>query len=188
MRLPILTILTILTTLALACDGVATPPVGDDLGAGGGGSTATGGGGSTATGLSVDEQEGLITIDSRSHVTVRGLEVRNFTSNKSGVPLGIYVVGGGTDLRLESNHVHHIVQTQESCNGGDGFGIAVYGTPSSSTTPSTTTPSSSKCSTTSPRPCFRTTSCSTPPATFGQAPAASPSPPTSSEPAQRSSL
>jgi hypothetical protein len=82
------------------------------------------------TGLSVDEQEGLITIDGRSHVTVRGFEVRNFTSNKSGVPLGIYVVGGGTELRLESNHVHHIVQTQESCNGGDGFGIAVYGTTS----------------------------------------------------------
>ncbi len=80
------------------------------------------------TGLPVRDQQGLVDIDSRSQVTLEGFEVRNFRSpSSSGVPVGIYVHGRGTGLTVRGNEIHHIVQARESCNGGDAFGIAVYG-------------------------------------------------------------
>lgn len=81
------------------------------------------------TGLSVSDQVGLVEISSRSHVTVDGFEIRNFRSaGSSGVPVGVYLHGHGTGVRVLNNQIHHIVQGRESCNGGDAFGLAVYGT------------------------------------------------------------
>lgn len=81
------------------------------------------------TGLTVSDQQGLVEVDSRSHVTVDGFELRNYRSAGSGgVPVGVYVHGHGTGLRVLNNQIHHIIQGRESCNGGDAFGLAVYGT------------------------------------------------------------
>jgi hypothetical protein len=82
------------------------------------------------TGLTVSNgQQGLITIDSRSNVTIDGLELRNFRSTNASVPLGIYAFGSGSNLALRNNHIHDIVTTVGSCNGngGNAFGLAVYG-------------------------------------------------------------
>lgn len=82
------------------------------------------------TGLTVaNGQQGLIDIEGRGHLTVRGFELRNFRSTTAAVPLGIFVTGGGTDLVLEDNVIHDIVTTVGSCsgNGGNAFGLAVYG-------------------------------------------------------------
>lgn len=82
------------------------------------------------TGLTVSNgQQGLINIDSRSEVTIERLELRNYRSTTSAVPLGIYAFGSGTNLTLRGNHIHDIVTTVGSCNGngGNAFGLAVYG-------------------------------------------------------------
>jgi Right handed beta helix region len=79
--------------------------------------------------LTVSGQEGLITIDTRDQVTVRGFEIRKFMGPKSTVPVGIFATGSGVGLTIIGNHIHDIVQQTESCKGGgDAFGLAVYGT------------------------------------------------------------
>jgi Protein of unknown function (DUF1565) len=83
------------------------------------------------TGLTVTGgQQGLIDIGSRSGVTIEGFEVRNFRSTNSSVPLGIFAQGSGDRLRIVGNHLHDIVTAVGSCNGngGNAFGLAVYGT------------------------------------------------------------
>jgi hypothetical protein len=82
------------------------------------------------TAVPVVDGTGLIDIDSRSHLVISGLEIRNWTSTTSAVPAGIFVQGSSSDVQLLGNHVHAIVTTKESCNGagGNAFGIAVYGT------------------------------------------------------------
>jgi hypothetical protein len=81
------------------------------------------------SGLTVaNGQQGLITLTSRSNVTIQNFEIRNFRGTRNNVPLGIYVTGHGSNLSILNNHIHDIVQMQESCNGGDAFGLAVYGT------------------------------------------------------------
>lgn len=81
------------------------------------------------TGVALKDQQGLLDVDGRSHLVIRGLEVRNYTSSTSAVPVGIFVHGASVDVRVENVDVHHIVSTVESCNGagGNAFGIAVYG-------------------------------------------------------------
>ncbi len=70
---------------------------------------------------------GLLEIVNSSHITVQGLEVRNFsTSSAAKVPIGIFVYGFGTGVRLLGNKVHDIQQT--NAGGGDGFGVAIKGT------------------------------------------------------------
>jgi hypothetical protein len=73
---------------------------------------------------------GLVALDSVSHVVVRNLEIRNYSSGTSAVPAGIAVTGGSTDIQLIANRVHDIASTVESCDGagGNAFGIQVYGT------------------------------------------------------------
>src|SRR6185436_7478818 len=61
----------------------------------------------------------LVTIEDRSYVRVQGLEVRNLKTGNP--PIGISVSGGGSDIEIRSNLVHHIE------NSGDAHGIAVYG-------------------------------------------------------------
>ena len=75
----------------------------------------------------------VLTIQNQSYVRIMGFEIRNFrTAEHRLVPLGISVVGAGSHVELLRNNVHHIEQTFDGRDapgrGGNGFGIAVYGT------------------------------------------------------------
>jgi hypothetical protein len=78
-------------------------------------------------------RQGIVTIHNQSYVRIEGLEIRNFhTEEHRLTPLGISVTGSGSHIELLKNNVHHIEQTFEGRDapgrGGNGFGIAVYGT------------------------------------------------------------
>ena len=78
-------------------------------------------------------RQGVLTIHNQSYVRIEGLEIRNFhTAEHRLSPLGISVIGSGSHIELLKNNVHHIEQTFEGRDapgrGGNGFGIAVYGT------------------------------------------------------------
>jgi Right handed beta helix region len=75
----------------------------------------------------------VLTIQSKSYVRIEGFEICNFrTAEHRLSPLGISVIGSGSHIELLKNNVHHIEQTFEGRDapgrGGNGFGIAVYGT------------------------------------------------------------
>ncbi len=75
----------------------------------------------------------VVTIQDKSYVRIEGFEIRNFrTAEHRLAPLGISVMGGGSHIELLKNNVHHIEQTFNGRDapgrGGNGFGIAVYGT------------------------------------------------------------
>jgi len=75
----------------------------------------------------------VLTIQSKSYVRIEGFEIRNFrTAEHRLSPLGINVIGSGSHIELLKNNIHHIEQTFEGRDapgrGGNGFGIAVYGT------------------------------------------------------------
>jgi hypothetical protein len=81
------------------------------------------------TGLSVSATQGLINIIKQSYITVKGFEIRNYTTSNPGLtPVGIWVTGSGTGVQLLNNIVHNITTTSEK--NGNAFGIAVYGTSS----------------------------------------------------------
>src|ERR1700723_4395258 len=76
---------------------------------------------------------GILTIHNQSYVRIEGFEIRNFrTAEHRLAPLGIDVSGAGSHIELLKNNVHHIEQTftgrDAPGRGGNGFGIAVYGT------------------------------------------------------------
>ncbi len=78
-------------------------------------------------------RQGVLTIHNQSYVRIEGFEIRNFhTAEHRLVPLGISVMGAGSHIELLKNNVHHIEQTfpgrDAPGSGGNGFGIAVYGT------------------------------------------------------------
>ena len=78
-------------------------------------------------------RSGVLTIHDKSYVRIEGFEIRNFrTAEHRLSPLGIDVMGAGSHIELLKNNVHHIEQTFEGRDapgrGGNGFGIAVYGT------------------------------------------------------------
>src|SRR5579862_7558013 len=78
-------------------------------------------------------RQAVVTIHNQSYVRVEGFEIRNFhTAEHRLVPLGISVMGAGSHIELLKNNVHHIEQTfpgrDKPGSGGNGFGIAVYGT------------------------------------------------------------
>lgn len=78
-------------------------------------------------------RSGVLTIHNQSYVRVEGLEIRNYrTAEHRLTPLGISVIGSGTHIELLHNNVHHIEQNFQGRDapgrGGNGFGIAVYGT------------------------------------------------------------
>jgi len=76
-----------------------------------------------------DNIRGLINIENRSYVTVRGLEIRNYqTTNAAATPSGIWVAGGGSHIQILKNLVHDIGTAVEA--SGNALGIAVYGTES----------------------------------------------------------
>lgn len=80
----------------------------------------------------------LLTIQNSDHVTIEGLELRNYktsgTNNqqKQQLPAGIYVTGDGDGIQIRNCKVHGIWQSCATRNdfGANGFGIAVYGTSS----------------------------------------------------------
>jgi hypothetical protein len=78
-------------------------------------------------------RSGILTIHNQSYVRIQGLEIRNYrTAEHRLTPLGISVIGSGTHIELLHNNVHHIEQNFQGRDapgrGGNGFGIAVYGT------------------------------------------------------------
>jgi len=78
-------------------------------------------------------RQGVLTIQNQSYVRIEGFEIRNFrTPQHHLTPLGINVIGSGAHIELLKNNVHHIEQTfpgrDKPGSGGNGFGIAVYGT------------------------------------------------------------
>ena len=79
------------------------------------------------------DRQGIVTIHNQSYVRIEGFEIRNFhTAEHRLAPMGINVIGSGSHIELLHNNVHHIQQTFEGRDapgrGGNGFGIAVYGT------------------------------------------------------------
>ncbi|MGA2346335.1 MAG: right-handed parallel beta-helix repeat-containing protein, partial [Candidatus Sulfotelmatobacter sp.] len=78
-------------------------------------------------------RQGVLTIHNQSYIRIEGFEIRNFrTAEHRLAPLGISVMGAGSHIELLKNDVHHIEQTfsgrDKPGSGGNGFGIAVYGT------------------------------------------------------------
>ena len=78
-------------------------------------------------------RSGVLTIDNKSYVRIEGFEIRNYrTAEHRLTPLGISVIGAGSHIELLKNNVHHIEQNFNGRDapgrGGNGFGIAVYGT------------------------------------------------------------
>jgi hypothetical protein len=78
-------------------------------------------------------RQAVLTIHNQSYVKIEDFEIRNFrTAEHRLVPLGISVIGSGSHIELLKNNVHHIQQTfpgrDAPGSGGNGFGIAVYGT------------------------------------------------------------
>jgi hypothetical protein len=73
-------------------------------------------------------QYGLVTLVDASHVVVRGLELRNYaTASTANVPIGLYVTGAGSDIRVERTHIHDIRTTASGC-AANAFGLKVDGT------------------------------------------------------------
>ena len=78
-------------------------------------------------------RSGIITIHNQSYVRIEGFEIRNYrTAEHRLTPLGISVTGAGSHIELLKNNVHDIEQNFNGRDapgrGGNGFGIAVYGT------------------------------------------------------------
>jgi uncharacterized protein DUF1565 len=86
-----------------------------------------------ATHFTPSDRQGVLTIHNQSYVRIEGFEIRNFrTAEHRLAPLGISVMGAGSHIELLKNNVHHIENTFQGRDapgsGGNGFGIAVYGT------------------------------------------------------------
>jgi len=93
-----------------------------------------------ATRFTPEDRQGVLTIQNQSYVRIEGFEIRNFrTAEHRLAPMGINVIGSGSHIELLNNNVHDIQQTfpgrDRPGSGGNGFGIAVYGT--NATTPIT---------------------------------------------------
>ena len=83
--------------------------------------------------LTPEGRSAMLGILNKSYVRIQGFEIRNYrTADRRRTPIGISVMGAGTHIELLSNNVHHIEQTflgrDAPGRGGNGFGIAVYGT------------------------------------------------------------
>jgi len=80
-----------------------------------------------------ESRSGVLTIHNQSFVRIESFEIRNYhTADRRLTPLGISVMGSGSHIELLKNNVHHIEQNfpgrDAPGRGGNGFGIAVYGT------------------------------------------------------------
>ena len=78
-------------------------------------------------------RSGILTIHNQSYVRIEGFEIRNYRTDEHRLtPLGISVIGAGSHIEILKNNVHHIENNfpgrDAPGSGGNGFGIAVYGT------------------------------------------------------------
>ena len=78
-------------------------------------------------------RSGMLVIHNKSYIRIEGFEIRNYrTAGHRLTPLGISVTGIGSHIELLHNNVHHIENNFQGRDapgsGGNGFGIAVYGT------------------------------------------------------------
>jgi Protein of unknown function (DUF1565) len=83
--------------------------------------------------LTPEGRSAMLVILNKSYVRIQGFEIRNYrTNDRRRTPMGISVLGAGTHIEILKNNVHHIEQTfagrDAPGRGGNGFGIAVYGT------------------------------------------------------------
>ena len=89
------------------------------------------------TGLSVSGATPMLSINSKSYIRVKGLQICNLkTSTKGSLPEGISISGTAGYIDILNNYIHHIANTTAISSGGSGrdaHGLAVYGT--SGTTP-----------------------------------------------------
>jgi hypothetical protein len=73
-------------------------------------------------------ENGLFTLDNVSFVRIIGFAIRNYRSNSAARdPIGIYVIGAGSNIEILNNHVEDIVTTGTTSRF-DALGIAIYGT------------------------------------------------------------
>ncbi|MCD7034214.1 DUF1565 domain-containing protein [Metabacillus sp. GX 13764] len=71
------------------------------------------------------DNQGLISLQNSSYVTIEGLEIKDYQTNKEDlVPAGIFISGSGKGIRLVNNHLYHIETHHKN---GNAHGIAVYG-------------------------------------------------------------
>ncbi|MGH2539039.1 MAG: NPCBM/NEW2 domain-containing protein [Actinomycetota bacterium] len=76
---------------------------------------------------------GMISIESRHHVTLQGLDVRGYRSSEPGhVPVGVWVDGRSSDISVLDMRIHALGTDVQRRTGADAHGIAVYGTDASS--------------------------------------------------------
>ncbi|MFN7995658.1 MAG: right-handed parallel beta-helix repeat-containing protein [Bryobacteraceae bacterium] len=83
--------------------------------------------------MTPEGRSAMLLIQNKSYVRWQGFEIRNYrTDDRKRTPMGISVIGAGSHIELLKNNVHHIEQTfagrDAPGRGGNGFGIAVYGT------------------------------------------------------------
>jgi len=72
------------------------------------------------------ERSGVFRILGRSHIVLRGFEMRNYTTNLRGrVPAGVWVEGACRGITVQGCKISNIANT---AIGGNAFGIIVYGT------------------------------------------------------------
>lgn len=81
------------------------------------------------SGLSIPNgQWGLLTLADVSFVTIRGLALTGYASSSADeVPIGLYLTGAGSGVRLLDNHIHDIRNTAAGC-AANAFGLKVDGT------------------------------------------------------------
>jgi hypothetical protein len=81
------------------------------------------------SGLAIpNAQWGLVTIVDASFVTIRGFEIAHYaTASADEVPIGLYVTGAGTGVRILGNHIHDIRTSAGGCEA-NAFGLKVDGT------------------------------------------------------------
>ncbi|MCS3600039.1 hypothetical protein M2370_005251 [Bacillus sp. JUb91] len=74
------------------------------------------------------EDDRLFTIEDKSYIQVKGLEFCNLKPAKvNETPIGIYIIGTGSNIEIRNNYIHHI---ETNVKNGNTHGIAVYGTSS----------------------------------------------------------
>lgn len=77
------------------------------------------------------DMSAIIRIPSRSYVTIKGFELRNYkTADEARTPVGILVDGASKGVKLIGNKIHHIEQNNTVQGNWDAnaHGIAAYGT------------------------------------------------------------
>ncbi len=77
-----------------------------------------------------DGRSAMVNISNSSHVTLTGLEITDYRSQKlNAMPIGIYVHGADDHVLIRGNHVHDLGNDNQTLGSFDinAHGIAVYG-------------------------------------------------------------